>query len=483
MQCGNALTSHSPTELTCNTCKTAVPVLDGIIDFVDGSATTALDAIDYDDRYGINDEHSLNLYTLLRSSSGPLWPKDLGDALEVGCGTGGLSLALLGNVCARHVVLTDVSPKMLRQCRQRLHDANNPRGTATTFATYAGTQNCFRPNTFDTCFGTAVVHHITDVTGFLSHVHTVLKPGGCAFFMEPSLPFHRALTATVADIVADLLHDPRISDNAISLMLNWTGEVHCNIVNTGDIEVLAEREDKHLFDPDTFAAWAESAGFARVAALPCGLDPTGWGTVQVYFHQTGLSTQALAAVEQLWPAKHTAHFAGLAVRDQSPSYLFRLKKGTSAQPRPTTTTTAATTTPTTAPVSAPLGAATLPTRTWLVLGLHRRGQDLEISVAGWCLSAEPARSVRFATCGVIRRVPIWRPRPDVQREVNRNAGYPPLHALCSGIEGTARLGPDLALDTIDVEVAIVTAGDVLRPCGTVSLTVGAPNVEIGGSFQ
>jgi len=72
--------------------------------------------------------------------------------------------------------------------------------------------------------------------------------------MEPNLAFHRALTATAADIVAALLRSQTVSDTDISLMLNWTGEVHCNIVNTGDIEVLAEREDKHLFVAEAFEA-------------------------------------------------------------------------------------------------------------------------------------------------------------------------------------------------------------------------------------
>jgi hypothetical protein len=93
--------------------------------------------------------------------------------------------------------------------------------------------------------------------------------------MEPNLEFHHVLTATTANIVAELLRSKTVSDKAISLILNWTGGVHCNIVNTGDIEVLAEREDKHLFVSGTFEAWAETAGFAQAAALPCDLDPTG----------------------------------------------------------------------------------------------------------------------------------------------------------------------------------------------------------------
>ena len=100
--CGAAtrLDDALASQLTCAECGRAVPIHDGIIDFVGGTATTELDNIDYDERYGIDEEHSLNLYHLLLRATGPLWPKDFGDALEVGCGTGGLSLALLSNIAA-----------------------------------------------------------------------------------------------------------------------------------------------------------------------------------------------------------------------------------------------------------------------------------------------------------------------------------------------------------------------------------------------
>jgi ubiquinone/menaquinone biosynthesis C-methylase UbiE len=462
MRCGAAFAGRSADALTCAQCGATVSVHDGIIDFVGGAATTELDNIDYDEKYSINEAHSLNVYQLLMRATGPLWPKDFGDALEIGCGTGGLSLALLSHVAAHHVVLTDISTKMLRQCRARLHAAGSVLSTPTTFASYSAAEACFRPEAFDTCFGTAVVHHIIDVPGFLGRVHRLLKPGGCAFFMEPNLTFHRALTATLTDIVAELLRDHSLPETEISLMLNWAGEVHCNIVNSGDIEVLTEREDKHQFVGETFNGWAKDAGFTPVAALPCDLDPTGWSTIQTYLDQTGVSAEGFAALKHWWPSKYSAHFSHLAENEQSPSYLFWLRKP--LHPAAVAVRLA--------PIIAdPAPQSTLPMRMALVLRLDRDDEGLALYAGGWCLSGPPVRSVQISSGGVARRLPIWRPRPDVQNAVNRDNIYPPLHALCSGIEGVVRL-PGTHGDRIEVRIDVVAVDGTLLPARTVALTVG-----------
>lgn len=365
---------------------------------------------------------------------------------------------------------------MLRQCRARLRAAGDLRTTAMTFATYSGTEDCFSPNIFDTCFGTAVVHHITDVVRFLRNVYTLLKPGGRAFFMEPNLAFHRALTATLTDIVAEFLRDHTLVETDISLMLNWAGEVHCNIVNSGDLEVLAEREDKHFFVGKTFEGWAKSVGFTHATALPCDPDPTGWETIKTYLDQCGISATAFAALGQLWPAMHIRHFAGLGIVDQSPSYVFWLR-------RPLRLPVLAA--PILAAPAQPEAATAQPIRISaqmvLILGLNRHDADLQVSVAGWCLSDVPVRSVQISTCGAVRRVPIWRPRPDVQRALNANNLYPPLHAMCSGIDGTVPIpcaSPDA--NTIEIAVHLLPVDGAPLLLQTVSLSVGE-TIQISGS--
>nr|WP_294502456.1 methyltransferase [uncultured Rhodopila sp.] len=229
-------------------------------------------------------------------------------------------------MAASRVVLTDVSVKMLDICRRRLAGMTSLRAEALAFATFSGTEDCFRPDAFDTCYGTAVLHHILDVRRLLGQIHRLLQPGGRAFFMEPNLRFHRALTATLAAILADWAHDGTLPREDAIPMVCWMAEVHCNAVNSGELDVLADREDKHLFVAEMFEAMADAAGFGMAAALPCGPDPTGENTIKVYMGQCGISSATTARLLKAWPAAQRAWFGPLEPRDQSPSYLLWLAK-------------------------------------------------------------------------------------------------------------------------------------------------------------
>jgi hypothetical protein len=111
------------------------------------------------------------------------------------------------------------------------------------------------------------------------------------------------------------------------------------------------------------------------------------------------------------------------------------------------------------------------------LRLERDGDALSLFVSGWCVSGAPVRSIQLSACGVVRRLPVWRPRPDVQAAINRDGIYPPLHALCSGVEGTVRLGaPD---GPVQVMVEIMPIDGPGLPVRTVALAVGQ-DVEIVG---
>jgi hypothetical protein len=65
--------------------------------------------------------------------------------------------------------------------------------------------------------------------------------------------------------------------------------------------------------------------------------------------------------------------------------------------------------------------------------------------------------------------PIWRPRPDVETLVNTQGDYPPLHALCSGIEATISLGHRAGTGPVEALVDIVAADGTLLPRGSVTL--------------
>jgi len=374
---------------------------------------------------------SLYLYDCISDAAGERWPVSLGDAVEIGCGTGGFTMAMLSKLPASRVVLTDISLKMLDICRRRLGGMSDLRAEALTFATFAGTETCFRTDAFDTCFGTSVLHHILDVPRLLAQIHGFLKPGGRAFFLEPNLSFHRALTATLAQILDEWARDGSLPDADTAQMLNWMAEVHCNVVNSGELDVLADREDKHMFVAETFETMAKAAGFGTAAALVCGLDPAGESTIKVYLTQCGVSAGTLDRLMEAWAATQNDHFGALKSRDLSPSYLLWLEKS--------------------AVVPGPA-----PTRLWMTLVLRRSTDGLEIDTSGWCLGAEPVKSVQIGVGDRVGRLPIWRPRLDLL-PLTTPGDYPPLQEFCAGIEGTVHL-PGVRADgpTAEAIVSVVT---------------------------
>ena len=467
--CGQSLARSAHGQVACSACAASVQVHNGILDFVAGTASTQLDQIDYDRFYAIDENHARMTYDDIRTTAGRLWPADLGDALEIGCGTGGFSMAMLTRMPASRVVLTDVSLKMLAICRDRLGRMTGLRPRSVNYATYSGTQDCFRPGAFDTCFGTAVVHHVLDVPLFLRQVHRLLKPSGAAFFMEPNLRFHQALTETLAEILAAWLREDTVPQADISPMLNWMAEVHCNVVNTGDLDVLADREDKHLFTGEGFEAMAREAGFASAEALACNPDPDGLRTIGAYLDQIGVGRETLTRLRSAWPSAAATRFGVLAPRDSAPSYVFWLKSGGRRQTAPARNRAV------TGGLLAKDSPKEPPVRLWLALALEQAERGLELVLDGWCLAPFPVRAVQVAVTGRRRRMPVWLPRPDVHAAINADGAYPPLHSLCSGTRGRIALEP--ADDgSAEVCVEIVAADGTVLPRGRVRLEPGGPQL-------
>jgi SAM-dependent methyltransferase len=435
-----------------------VRVVDGIVDFVEGRLGTALDDIDYDVFYRVTDENTLLLLTRLKASLAERWPKSFSPSVEIGAGTGYLTVALVGSEPSIDLIVTDVSPKMLQICRSRLP----PRGRRQNlmFATYGAEEDFLRPNLFAVCFGSSVLHHILDVRGFLRKVAEILKDDGVSFFLEPNLRYQQVMILTLSEAVASLLATGlEYDERDVILVCNWISEIQQNILHIGDLEFLVNREDKHLFDRKTLASIASQAGL-DVEALPYEPEKTLHMEVAGLFQQIGLSDAGsdrfLTLVDQIGPN----NLSRLATRDQCQSYvLFFSKRAAVAEP--------------------PREPKNEPTifagsvRAYAELRFSRTKHAIACDVIGWSMADAPIRSVIFEGGGNKIELAIIFPRPDVQRFMNADQKLPPLNAIHSGFHGKWAWSalPDQILMS-----ARGVAGDVV-PIATVSTSInGLPTI-------
>jgi len=414
--------------MACVECGRRISAEGGILDFVAGQQSTALDQIDYDEFYKINILQSETQLAQVITVAGERWPGNLGDVLEIGCGTGGFSMAMIQADCFSHAVLTDVSPSMLAICRTRLLELGVLDKRRIGFATYGGTEDCFRPESFDTCVGAWVLHPITDVPRFLAQMRSSLKPLGRAFFLEPNRRFHHALIAALADILSHKLAQGMPSDHPDILKTAvWIAEIRFNIVNSGDAELLAGREDKHLFLSDELEQTAREAGFADALCLPFGMDPRGQRTARTYLEQCAVSPQWIDEVERLLPLFGKRYFDLLQDRDRSPSLLICL-----SCPAETGPTRAAASKP---PATAPMQLDGRDLRFWLSCSrLHGDGL-IRLVVEGWCVAPIAIKTLEVTTRGIMHKIPVRFARIDVLQALEGTRAFSCLNMLCPGLRG------------------------------------------------
>ncbi len=180
-----------------------------------------------------------------------IWP--VGDALEVGAGTGyfSLNLALAGRV--KRATCTDISPGMIEvlegnAARLGLDDVEA--------VTCDAEELPFEDGSFDLVLGHAVLHHLPDLDKAFSEFHRVLRPGGWVVFCgEPS---------RVGDRLADIPKTAAWRAAPLWRRLMRASEaVHPG--QHGDAEPGLEHVvDVHAFEPGDLVRHAGVAGFEDV---------------------------------------------------------------------------------------------------------------------------------------------------------------------------------------------------------------------------
>ena len=103
------------------------------------------------------------------------------NALDYGCGDGGLSVRLLEQGASR-VTGIDISAVLVEEARRRTAAAGF--ADRTRFVVADAHETEFSDGEFDLVVGIAILHHL-DLTRALPELRRILAPGGTAVFLEP----------------------------------------------------------------------------------------------------------------------------------------------------------------------------------------------------------------------------------------------------------------------------------------------------------
>ena len=421
--CRSTSFDFSSARAVCVSCGASYPAIDGIIDFDLGDVATQLDDLDYDAFYQIDESRSRRAFDHVLAAHRDVFPDQIVSLFEIGTGTGGFTFGMLDRLSVEHVVLSDVSQKMLQICLARLRDHGLSERSDVHCVTYSGRNSCFADDSFDLCIGSAVLHHILDVETCLRDVYKALKPGGRALFIEPNRRYHQAAIATLTDLLTARLGK---SDAATSVtdaaLLSWIAENQYNIVHRGDEDMLRHREDKHQFDQEGIAAISQRIGFSAVELRPLDPGNLGMGALRFVFEQIGLDAPTTDAVLADCAVIAPRYFDLLTPQDATPAYLIVCEKDGGVAGRAT-------------PVAV-VPKPRLPQAFRYELFLDVTAVDGGLLLRGWCACTEPLRRIILATPDGQASLPIWLPRPDIYRKFRDDPRMPVYSSLFSGIEET-----------------------------------------------
>jgi ubiquinone/menaquinone biosynthesis C-methylase UbiE len=206
-----------------------------------------VEADTYDQRFGIaaDDESCREMVEELEYVLGDRLPEG-GTLVDVGCGTGNVSIKLARSRRFTLVYGLDISPRMLQRARDNARSV----GCQAEFLETDMRRLPLGDSTVDLVVGCAVLHHLPDPHGFMVEVFRVLKPGGqCVFIGEPG---------TWGTYRTTLLKMPMIALNKIRRLMTgskaqWNDNVDVHTFTLKDIETLTQTFDQVRIRPEGFA--------------------------------------------------------------------------------------------------------------------------------------------------------------------------------------------------------------------------------------
>lgn len=230
-----------------------------------------------------------------------------GATLEVGCGTGAVSVGLV-KAAPGGVLLTDPSDAFLALTRKKLASLGVDLSRV-RFATLTAEDVSRLPvGTFRLAVVRSALHHVLDVDAFIAGVARALSPGGVFVFQEPCLEGY-VLMGSIAQFLPALAkaEGAPLSEDENAKLLRFVDMMRYWARRDVDKDGF---EDKHLFRPDEIARVGEAHGLGFDFIPNEGFETFGDGIVRAgpasfltYFRDftrlcAGFDANLLARVER-----------------------------------------------------------------------------------------------------------------------------------------------------------------------------------------
>jgi ubiquinone/menaquinone biosynthesis C-methylase UbiE len=178
--------------------------------------------------------------------------------LEIGCGSGAMSVALATQPGAPPLLFTDPSPAFCRITREKIARHQPQAHQIRIGMLRAEDLNLLPAASVGLIFLRSVLHHILDVDGFLARAAHALLPGGMLVCEEPYYDGYQMMgflaqfipsaLAAAGDSCSESEH--QLVDTFIATMQYYARR---------DLDK-SEAEDKHLFRPDELFVSGRAAG-------------------------------------------------------------------------------------------------------------------------------------------------------------------------------------------------------------------------------
>ena len=218
---------------------------------------------------GSGGEHRLlgaDLPARIKNAAASLWPSSLGDAIEIGCGAGMMTQAILTAETVRSLIVIDSDPVSLQACRVRV--GNSGPEPPVLFAALDGDLGIIHDTVTDTVIGTVALAEASDTRAFLTRVHHILKSRGRAAFVVPNRRYHQAVCLAMAEALAQrFARDGRWPDGC-GPVLTLLGEIRKSILHGGDPEARSLVDARHFSRATTWRIWAARSALIRWRCFP-----------------------------------------------------------------------------------------------------------------------------------------------------------------------------------------------------------------------